>query len=485
MRVIGTVTHDADQTTTTNMLSRVAMLRPEIMTSAGITLFEDSISPMSSLMARLGLINPGLHADMPSNGRYRVVGNRKVMWQAKGPSNRKGIIVSNTGGSTPGLNQAEFTVVVNIDYFSKNDNLELEDQDTLLFVLSKNKTADGNCAYRVRLSDNKPGAFCDPSLITAGREIGFGHTAFPELSTDAGEKSTYGEWNAEWIGIQRMKHTISGTANASKVWVEHNGVRLWDYQQNIDMMKRWARAHEHALIFGKSTVDANDHVYVQDDEGRDIIQGNGLIAQGDASMRFHYNKLTIRQIDNVIDEIVMMGGESGVKDLIMCAGMHFYGEVQRLFRDTLQMNPTPLVEKTADGLEIDTTFGYYNWNGIRLHLCRNMAFSDPTRPQGRDSQGNSLASQRAFFIGAGSTKTGDPNVELITLGNSEGDRRFVAREIVGMTGDGPAVGSGSDRMMVKMASNPVDGKQVHVLSETGVIMRDPFLFGQMIKSRKA
>src|SRR5690606_29208096 len=127
----------------------------------------------------------------------------------------------------------------------KDDNLELEDRNTLLYVLSKSPTTDGNWAYRVKVVGNRPGAYCPPYLLEAGREIGFGHTAFPELSSDAGEKSTYGEWHTEWIGIQRMKHTISGSAKATKVWLEHNCVRTWDYQQNLDMYKRWAMAHEH------------------------------------------------------------------------------------------------------------------------------------------------------------------------------------------------------------------------------------------------
>lgn len=480
MRVIGNVTHDADKATTTKMLARAALLRPEIMTSSVVTLFERSYSTFSSFLGRRGLNKAGLVAGM-NTPQYRVIGNRKVMWWQKGYPLRKGNIVSHTGGSTPGANRAEFTVVINTDFFSQNDNLELEDRDTLLHVLSKSRTTDGNWAYRVKLVHNRPGAYCPPYLLETEREIGFGHTAFPELSSDAGEKSTYGEWHAEWIGIQRMKHTISGSAKATKVWLEHNGVRTWDYQQNIDMYQRWAMAHEHQLIFGRSSVDAADKMYVQDDLGRDIIQGNGIIAQGDASMRFYYSNLTMKQLDTVMQELSIQQTGDGTLEVALVCGNAFYSAVQTLFREQVRANPIQLVEKTADGLEYGTPFVYYLHNGVRLHIMKSKMFDSPFRPIGRDAYGNSLMSQRAFFVDLGNAIGGEPNIQCLTLGNGEEDRRFVSRVINGMTGSGPQVGTGTDKMM--LASSPVDGMQVHVLSESGVVMRNNRGFAQMIKSR--
>lgn len=483
MRILGTVTHDADKTTTTNMLLRAALSKPEIMTNV-LSLYESSYSTFSSFLGRRGLTSQGLYAGMDTEN-FRVVGNRKVMWPLKGYPIRKGIILSNTGGSTPGLNGTEFTVTLNTNYFSKNDNLELVDRQTLLHVLGKTQAGSGAWTYRVKLVHNRENAYCNPAIIAAGKEIGFGHTMFPELSEDAGEKSTYHEWHTEFIGIQRMKHTISGSAAATKVWLEHNGVRTWEFQQNLDMYERWAMALEHQLLFGRATVDANDRVYVQDDDGRDLIMGNGIIAQGDSSLRFHYNTLTIRQIENVLEQMQLQQTSDGVLEVAVCGGQRFYNNLQRLLRDVLKENPVPLVEQTADGMGIKTSFSYYTLGNVRLHFMRCPAFDAPFRPSDRDSYGNNYMSERAFFVNLGNTVGGNPNVQLLTLGNGDTDRRFVQRVINGMTGDGPVVGAGEGsggKMM--MASSPVDGKQVHILSESGVIMRNPMGFAQLIKSRQ-
>ena len=482
MRVLGTIGHDADKATTTNMLTRVGLMKPEVMTNA-LTMFEASHSTFASFLGRKGLTSKDLYAGMDTD-TFRVVGNRKVMWPIKGYPIRKGQILSHTGGSTPGLNGVEFTVNVNTDFFSKNDNLELVDRRTLLHVLGKSRVDSNTWAYRVKLVHNRAGAFCDPTLLDPGKEIGFGHTMFPELSEDAGEKHTYDEWHTEYIGIQRMKHTISGSANASKVWIEHNGVRLWDYQQNVNMLERWSMAMEHQMLFGKATVDANDRVYVQDDDGRDLIMGNGIIEQGDPSLRFYYKNLTINQIEGVLEELQLQQTSDGMLEVAVCGGQRFYNNMQRLLRDVLKENPTPLIEKTAEGMEIKTAFSYYTLGNVRLHFMQCKAFDSPFRPIDRDQYGNNNMSERAFFVSLGNTIGGKPNIEMLTLGNGENDRRFVQRVVNGMTGNGPLVdGDGTNKMM--LASSPVDGKQVHVLSESGVVMRNPRGFAQLIKSRRA
>lgn len=77
-----------------------------------------------------------------------------------------------------------------------------------------------------------------------------------------------------------------------------------------------------------------------------------------------------------------------------------------------------------------------------------------------------------MFISLGNTIGGDPNIELVTLGNGTEDRTYVKKIIDGMT----SVGGESKRIY---ASNSMDGVQVQVLSETGVCMKNPFGLAEM------
>lgn len=481
MRILGSVSHDADTTTTVPMLTRAGLLQPEIMMNV-MNLFESNYTAFSSLLARKGLTSKGLYSGLDT-GDFRVVGNRKVQWPIKGYPIRKGVIVSAPAGDTPGLNGAAISLVINTDFFSVNDSLELVDRRTLLHVLSKTKTGDNAWTYSVVLKYNQVGSFIDPTLIAVGKEIGFGHTSFPELSEDGGEKTTYHEWHTEWMNIQRMKYTISGSAKHHKLWIEHRGKRMWDYAQNIEMMQRWALAQEHYNIFGRATVDANDKVYLKDLSSRDVISGNGIRAQGDSSMKYQYNTLSIQMLERVMSDIQLMSNTSeGVQEVAVIGGQTFHNNFQRLMRDVLQQNPVPLYERAKDGDGIRTAFSWYEFGGVRLNVVRSPYFDAPYRPIERDSLGNSNFSENAMFVSLGNTIGGMPNVQLTTLGNEEGDRRFVLKMINGMAGNGPSVSNGATGR-IELASSPVDGMQVHVLSESGVIMRNPFGFAELIKTR--
>lgn len=483
MRILsGTVDKLVDVTTTTNLLSQVALSEPEILPHV-LNLFEGNLSTVGSFLARKGLTKHGLYADMKGES-FKVVGNRQVKWKLDGPTLRKGVIQSHNGGSTPGLNHTTFTLSVNTDFFSKNNNLELADRRTILHVLSKEPASQGVWNYRVKLVHNNSAAYVDPTLLTAGMEIGFGHTMFPELSEDGDEKYTFDEWHTEFLGIQRMKHTISGSANATKIALEHNGVRLWAYEQDMKMYRRWAEAIEHQMLFAKATFDAQGLVHIQDDAGRDLPMGNGLLEQGDPSLQLQYNNLTIGQIEKIMGDMQLLTGQDGVTELMLCGGQHFLANFNRLMRDVVQQNPTDLVVSNGDGMGIRTAFSWYEFNGVRIHIVRCPAFDNPHRPTEYDQNGENLNSHRAFFVSLGNTIGGDPNVQLIALGNGENDRRFVSRVINGMTGNGPVVEGSGESHKYQLASSPVDGKQVHILTESGIVMRNPMGFAQMFKARR-
>ncbi len=484
MRLGGPITHVSDVTATTPMLSQLGMLSPEVLMQIH-TLFEGQESGLSSLLTKRGMFVKGKYAGMQNSGNFHVLGNRKVKWALKGLPFRKGNIVSHTGGNTPGLNGAMFDIVLNTDFFSVNDDLELVDRRTLLHVQAKNVQMTGSTTtYTVSLKYNQQGSYCDPTLLTTGYEIGFGHTSFPEASEDAGEKNTTYEWHTEWMGIRRMKYTISGSAANQKMWITHNGQRIWDYVQNIDMFKRWSQMTEHANIFGQATVDANDNVYLKDLSGRDIIDGNGLLAQGDAGLKWQYNRLSIDTIEDVLSNMADLSADAEGNVSVAClCGPDFYLDFNRLMRDVFRMNPEPLFVSGPDGNKVSTNFKYYQMGNYKIEFIQSNFWNAPWRPTLRGSDGRSTNNGDAIFVNLGNTPGGDPNVMLTTIGNGEEDRSFVHRIINGMTGKGAPVKDGATGM-VEMAASPVDAKQVHVLCESGIVLKNPFGVAELRKARR-
>jgi len=479
MRLIGPIDHTSGITTTARQLTYLGLTRPAVLANA-VNLWEHSSSTVTSLLRRRGMFNGKLSAGTNTDS-YRVVGNRKVQWRVKGMPNRKGKILSGPVGAQPGLNGAHFEIVVDTDWFNENNVLELADRRTHIFVHTK-EVAPGGTRYTCSLLHNKTGAFVDPTLLVVNKEIGFAYTAYPELSEDGDEKNTYDEWETAYMGIQRMKYTISGTARNTQMYaIEHNGQMLWETKANLDMMARWAAAQEYSNLFGVATVDANERVFLKDKQGRDIYRGDGLFNQGDPGLKFSYNTLSFRVLDNLMSQMDIMSGADNSLELMLIAGSEFTSAFERLMVDVLRQNPQPLVEGSGNGKGINTGFYYYVHNGVRINVAKSKLFDRVDRPIERDSFGRSIYSQSAYFVPMGNLRSGDANVELISLGNGTEDRSLVLRAINGMTGKGPVVSGSTQRL--ELASSPVDGIQVHALSESGIILRKRNSVGELRKTR--
>lgn len=483
MKIIGTGTYDANRTTMTNSLAAALLTRPEIASNV-VNLFEDNFTAFSSYLARRGFTKKGLTPGLETSD-FKVIGNRKFMWALKGYPFRKGMITADvtdaSGAATtqPGLNQSVFIITTDTNFFSPNDTLELGDRRTIIQLMDEYpiEVGSGNWKYKAKLVTNVNGAWVDPTLLSVGREIGFSYTAFPELSETGYEKNTFPEWHTNYMTIQRMQFSISGSAQNTVLWVEHNGQKLWFKQQEMDMLRRWAYARENQLIFGKASIDANENVFLRDLKGREIVQGDGIVAQGDASLKFQYNNLNVKTLENIMQNLQLLSNNDGMTEVFVMGGQAFVWNFQRLMRDVFKYNPTPLFVSEGDKEKgVKVAFNSYEMGGVKLVVAWNKAMDAAWRPQEKDIYGVNLESYRGFFVSLGNTIGGDANVDLVSLGNGSDDRRYVKKII-----DGMATPQGSGRR--EFASNSVDGYQVQILSETGLCLKNPFGFAEIYKPR--
>ena len=470
MKIIGTGSFDANVTTTTTSLANALLTKPEI--SVNITnLFEKQFASFSSYLARRGMIRTPL-PDF-SSPSFRTIGNRKFMWPLKGHPFRKGnitgTVTNQQGGANIGVNNQVILVPINTNYFPPNAVLELGDRRTHVITLDEypTETSSGIWEYKCKYVTNSQTAFIPAALIADGAEIGFSHTIFPEMSETGYESNTFPEWHTNYMTIQRMAYSISGSAKNTVLWLEHNGQKIWTTHQDMAMMERWAYARENQLIFGRATIDENDNVYVKDLKSRDLVSGDGLLASATGSLKFQYQKLTIKVIERVLQNLQLLANNSGTTEVFVIGGQAFIWDFQILMRDVFKYNPEPLFVKGKDGHGVDSTFVSYQVGGTKMVTAWNPAADAAWRPQDKDVWGVNKDSRRAIFVSMGNTIGGDPNVELVTLGSGGSDRAFVKRVITGMATPGESSKDGR-------ASNSMDGYQVQILSETGLCLKNPY-----------
>ena len=106
---------------------------------------------------------------------------------------------------------------------------------------------EGCWEYRAKVNTNNPADYIDASLLKAGMEANIMYNQYEELSETAYEKYTFDEMAYADMTIQRLKWSISGSADqykAGAVWMEHNGVNMWATKAQMDMMRRAALYRE-------------------------------------------------------------------------------------------------------------------------------------------------------------------------------------------------------------------------------------------------
>lgn len=473
MRYISGPQEFANQTPTSHELVKYMINEPDILPGV-MTLWKGEITPFSSLLAERGLTSRGLFTGL-NNKNYRVVGSNHVQYAIQHSDRRLLSFVKGPAGTTfkcdaypnePGKFQTIIDVYSNSNWISPKDVVELKDGETLLYVADEIlpqevQGTDGICwHYRMKVVTNTPETFVDPELLSEGSQFGFVMTMFEhDLSETAYEKYTFDGWGHAYMTLQRMKYSISGTANAMKEstrWVEHRGQKTWLSYAQDQMLKRWAQANEYANLMGKGTVTVNGDVLMKDLRGREIMAGDGILNQGDGAFRFPYNKFTKSFLESIMQDMQIRAGSNGKTELAFICGQKAYWEFQKLMGDLkiLEVNNNA-VEGTGENKGVNATYKYYEIAGVRVVPQLYKWFDSPDRPQWIRDDGTRNESWKGIFVSLGNAQSGETGVELITL-----------RDRMKM-GSVSGIDKGGEGM-----SNSVDGSHHHILFQSGVILRN-------------
>lgn len=466
MRIIpGTPKEFANETPTTHHLGKFLVSNPEVLPHV-TTLFESDTTAFSSLLARRNMLNTKIGVD-PSTSRYRVVGNRKVTWKVKGYPERKVRIIG-LGGvgfkcdaypTQPGKYQTVIEVYADSNWISPREIVELADNQTQVYNFDSKVPEEveaGVWLYRFKVVTNDPTEFVNPTLLGIGMEMSVLHTAYEEASETAYEKYTFDESAYAHMTIQRLKWSITGSADeykANAVWMEHNGAKVWATNAQIEMLKRASLYRERQILFGKSTVTADDKIILKTVEGFEVMNGDGLLNQGDGAWRQPYNELTIKTLENILENIQLYGGQWGMEVAIAC-GRQFYSKFSNLMRSVAGIDPK-VVEGTGSKKGIDLDYEYFKFGGVKLIPTMIPWMDSPMRASLIGIDGTRNNSHNAIFLAMGEIESGNPTIELLQLGK----RGWLEGEVNG-------INKGGDM------ANSVDARHHHVLWETGVALKD-------------
>ena len=330
------------------------------------------------------------------------------------------------------------------------------------------------------------------ATLSQGGVLGVIGSAFGQgsLGDEVGELYAYPETHRNHLTLSRRKCKINGIDLHDVTWVEHNGHRLWYFTKEQQLTDQFMYELELNRWFGKSSMnstlgfpgDAGDVASGLDSSVP--VMGDGILAQIDASHQFTYNMsgstdLTEATLLEVIATLSLNTISATGNEYVVFTGMQGMVQFQKAMREFIGQTQASnggaiMVDKAGQDVEVGANFTSYSVLGNKINVVHNPCFDDPN--MGNIALSNNLMDSQAASQLSGlmvfmdmSTQDGVANVELIAKGAEGYNRNYVKKYVPGMINPNDPTSM--------MAANGNDTFECHILSESGVIVRNPLSCG--------
>ena len=316
-------------------------------------------------------------------------------------------------------------------------------------------------------------------------------SAFPNGSdgADVGENWVYPSTHTNWLTTMRKKCSVTGKDLTDVTWIENNGSKLWYFTREQQMMDEFMYQQELQRWYGRrSTSDTTvqrPSAYSHSSLGTSgtmassVVTGDGLLAQINSSNQASYSmgSLTEDIITEFIAKISLNATSAEGNEWVVFTGTEGRLAFHRAMKDLLVAPAGAMGGGSMKGVNGDVSLGAnftsYSALGNKITVAHCPVFDDPnlhSTAGGTNSFGDNRLKESAkmVFMDFGKT-SGISNVELITKGAEGINRSMIKKYVAGM------VNPYDQKAM--LAANADDKFECHVLSESGIVVRNPLSCG--------
>lgn len=411
---------------------------------------------------------------LEGTGRFakeELIGDSAFKWAILGRLNRASTATGTATGT--GVGHAVFSVEFAENYLNPQDVIRFKNGEQAIILDGGTSTAGGT-TYTMKLQTNDPAATITASNYAVGETVNTVGSVFEEGSLQGYENHVFPDWHVNYLTTSRKAKSITGTALTDVTWIENNGQRLWYFTDQNLVMEEYLYQLELSRWYGKSTMDTSGVSQVTNAAGNPLIAGDGLLAQISSANTDTYSGTLTEDI--IVDFIANLSLNAGKKNNQWMVFTGTAGKVafHKAMRDLIFQGSSLIYDMdSARNLELGVHYTTYNALGHRITLVHCPIFDDPNLHTDLDPvTGYPKESYRMVFMDMGVTN-GISNVEVKVKGAGGVDRGMIVKYIPGM------VNPFDQKSMV--ASNAKDGFTCEVLSESGLIVRNPLSCGQLRK----
>ena len=326
-------------------------------------------------------------------------------------------------------------------------------------------------------------------VLAVGDVVGCIGNAFNQgsLASEVGQNYAYTDTYKNWLTLSRKKCKIMGSDLTDVTWIESNGHRLWYFTKEQQMTDQFMYELELQRWYGKKSFDGTGANAYPGDTGitDDItsglpVMGDGLLAQIDSSNQATYTAgaLTEEDIVNFIGTLSKNALNAEGNVFTVFTGTQGRIDFHRAMKDLLVSQgaggASTFAGKGGNDVALGANFSEYNVLGNKMILSYCPVFDDPNLHNSISSTFDaSNESGKMVFVDMG-MQNGVANVELIAKGAEGFNRSFVKKYVPGMVNP-------YDYSSM-MAANGDDFFECQILSESGIILRNPLSCGILSNS---
>ena len=381
------------------------------------------------------------------------------------------------------------------DFLNKFDMVRFQSGATALVIADPRSNDSGQGASGDRIvkfemvdASTSPLKLTDVADEAIIASIG---SAFPNGSdgADVGENYVYPSTYTNWLTTMRKKVSVSGKDLTDVSWIENNGSRLWYFTKEQMMMDEFMYQQELQRWYGRKSVTdttvqrpgaySSSATGTSGTMGTSVITGDGLLAQIDSANQATYSmgSLTEDIITEFIAKISLNTQSAEGNEFVVFTGTEGRLAFHRAMKDLIVAPAGSFTGGSMSGVSGDVSLGAnfvsYSALGNKITIAHCPVFDDPnlhSAAGGTNSFGDNRLKESAkiVFMDFGKS-SGVSNVELITKGAEGVNRSMIKKYVAGMVNP-------YDQKAI-LAANADDKFEAHVLSETGIIVRNPLSCG--------
>ena len=415
-------------------------------------------------------------------GKSKKLNSIVYRWPIVGDS-RKAIAITRAvfdSAVQPGVAGSFFKVGAAEKWFTLGDILTLDDNSYSIRVAAEVALEGNDYIYTLQLVTNDPTAFVPTALLQVGRELSKDFNAVEhDHSRTSGETHYSTPFMLEnYMTTVRKSFSMTGAAHErvliiqlqnpdgselASTWVKYNEWEFWT---------QWMDELEIMLMFGKTNVKANGTTDLKGPSGNPIYIGSGLEQQISASNKRYYTVLTEQIIRDFMSDLSFNGTEGGPRSYVALCGrgfMDLFDQAMKKSSANFVLVDNTFIKGSGSNLELGGQFmKYTGLNGDSIELKEYMPYNSTLRNRQLHPQtGRPVESYKATFLNFKTYSKGEPNIMRVYT------REGVSTYLEGLYGPyGPKKNGTS--------ATAVDGYEFHIMSECGIMLKDPTDAAQLL-----